>query len=210
VAVGQTEPLLDAHFVILGAVIGVIGQSVYVRDTLRGVTQPNRVTFLLWAVAPLLAFAVELQSGVGLLSLTTLVVGLGPLAIFVASFVNRSAVWRIGRLDYACGLLSVVGTVTWLVSRHGSVALVALVAADALAAVPTVIKSWKDPTSESAILYVGGFLNAGVALLTIRTLRAATVAFPLYILVIGGLQVALVGGRLGPRLRHQELSGHAP
>jgi len=56
--------VLDVHFVILGAAIGSAGAALYLRDTLRGVTQPNRVTWLLWAAAPLLAFAVEVQAGV--------------------------------------------------------------------------------------------------------------------------------------------------
>ena len=47
--------MLDVHFVYLGAAIGAIGQVGYVVDTIRGRTQPNRVTWLLWALAPLLA-----------------------------------------------------------------------------------------------------------------------------------------------------------
>ena len=193
--------MLDVHFVFLGAAIGCLGQAAYVRDTLRGVTQPNRVTFLLWAIAPLLAFAVELNQGVGLRSLMTLVIGVGPLAILAASFVNRSSVWRIGRLDYVCGLVSLLGTAGWLISRHGTVALVAAIAADGLAAVPTVVKSWKDPGSETAVLYVAGLANASITLLTIQDWTLAAVAFPAYILVVGSIQVVLVAGRVGVRAR---------
>ena len=195
--------MIDVHFVILGAVIGAVGQAGYVRDTIRGVTQPNRVTFLLWAAAPLLAFAVEIHAGIGLQALMTFMVGIGPLAIFLASFVNRSsaAVWRIGPLDYVCGALSVLGTVAWLVTRHGTVALAASLLADALAGLPTVLKSWRQPETESAILYVGSTINAGITLLTINRVTSAALAFPLYIFVLGLFEVLLVGGRLGPRLR---------
>jgi hypothetical protein len=192
--------VIDVHFVILGAVIGSLGQAVYVRDTIRGVTRPNRVTFLLWAIAPLLAFAVELDEGVGLRALMTFVIGFGPLVIFAASFVNRSSVWRIGRLDYICGFVSLLGTVGWLVSRHGTVALVAAVAADGLAAVPTIVKSWKDPDSETATLYFTGVANAGITLLTVHQLTLAVVAFPAYVLIVGTLQIALVAGRVGLRV----------
>ena len=58
--------MLNVHFVFLGAAIGTVGQALYVVDTIRGRTQPNRVTWLLWAVNPLLAFAVEIDDGVGL------------------------------------------------------------------------------------------------------------------------------------------------
>jgi hypothetical protein len=193
--------VIDVHFIFLGAAIGAVGQSIYIRDTVRGVTQPNRVSFLLWAAAPLLAFAVEINQGVGLTSLMTFMVGAGPLAIFAASFVNRNAVWRIGRLEYVCAAVSVLGTLGWLVSRHGVVAIVASIAADLLAGIPTISKSWAHPETETAWLYVGGFLFAVITLLTVQKATLAAVAFPAYIAAMGMLQITLVAGRVGVRHR---------
>jgi hypothetical protein len=193
--------VLDVHFVYLGAAIGITGSAMYAVDTVRGRVQPNRVTWLLWAVAPLLAFAVEVDSGVGLRSLMTFVVGFGPLVVFAASFVNRSSVWKLGSLDYACGLLSACGTIGWLVTRQGMVALIAAIAADALAAVPTVVKSWRVPGSESPSVYIGAFANAAITLLTVDRVSTAVVAFPVYIVAIAFVEVILVAGRAGPRLR---------
>ncbi len=193
--------MINVHFVYLGAALGAAGSLVYVRDTLRGTTQPNRVTWLLWAFAPLLAFAVELHSGVGLRALTTFVIGFMPLLVFIASFHNSAAVWKIGRLDYACGAMSLAGTAAWLSTRNGVVAIVAAIAADFLAGVPTMVKSWSTPESETVTTYVGAVLNAGILLLTIQHWTTAEVAFPLFILTIASVQVVLVGCRLGPRLR---------
>jgi hypothetical protein len=195
--------VLNVHFVIAGAVVGLAGSIAYAVDTVHGRTQPNRVTWLLWGAVPLLAFAVELRSGVGLRSIMALSVGLGPLAVFAASFVNRSAVWRISRLDYLCGALSITGTAVWLVTREGLAALCAAIAADALAGVPTLVKSWRAPESESSLAYWGALVNAAVTLLTVHTVTADEVAFPLYIVVIAGVELVLVAGRLGPRVRAQ-------
>jgi hypothetical protein len=193
--------VLNVNFVFLGAAIGTVGQALYVVDTIRGRNQPNRVTWLLWAIAPLLAFAVEINDGVGKRALLTFTVGFGPLVVFAASFVNRNSVWKLGPLDYTCGALSVGGTIGWIVTRQGLVALAAAVAADALAAVPTLIKSWRHPDSESASVYIGSFLNAVITLLTVRHISAPVVTFPLYIAVIALVETALVAGRLGPRAR---------
>jgi hypothetical protein len=193
--------VLDVNFVFLGAALAGVGQALYVADTIRGRTQPNRVTWLLWAVAPLLAFAVEINDGVGLRSLATFMFGFGPLVVFGASYVNRQAVWKLGRLDYACGVLSIGGTIGWLVTRQGLVALAAAVAADALAGVPTLVKSWRHPESESANVYLGAFASAVITLLTVKHISAPVVAFPLYIAVLAFVETALVAGRLGPRWR---------
>ena len=125
--------MINENWIYLGTAIGAAGALVYLRDTLRGTTQPNRVTWLLWAVAPLLAAAVELNEGVGLQALPTFMVGFMPLLIFIASFHNSAAVWKVRRMDYACGAVSVVGTVVWLVTRNGVLAISAAIAADFLA-----------------------------------------------------------------------------
>jgi hypothetical protein len=197
--------VIDVHFVILGAVFSAVGSTSYIVQTVRGRTQPNRVTWFMWAAAPLLAFTVEIQYGVGLRSLMTFMVGISPLAVFVASFVNRSSQWRIGPFDYACGALSAGGTIGWLVTRTGLVALGASIAADLVAGVPTLVKAWRHPETETSGVYIGATANAGITLLTVRHLTTAVVAFPFYILSIGIVLVALVAGRIGPRLR-----GEAP
>src|SRR6185437_3311743 len=63
--------VISVNWVYVGSAIGAFGTAVYLRDTLRGTTKPNRVTWLLWAVAPLLATVVELDEGVGLRTLPT-------------------------------------------------------------------------------------------------------------------------------------------
>lgn len=94
--------MLNENFVILGAVILAIGSLSYLIDTLKGKVKPNRVTFFLWALAPLIAFAAEIKQGVGIQSLMTFMVGFSPLLIFLASFVNKKAEWKLGSFDFIC------------------------------------------------------------------------------------------------------------
>ncbi|HMK99692.1 MAG TPA: hypothetical protein VK428_05855 [Acidimicrobiales bacterium] len=193
--------MIDVHFVILGAAIGAVGTWWYLRDTLRGVTRPNRVTWALWTALPLLAFAVEVQAGVGLRALMTFVSGFGPLLVFVASFRNPHATWRIERIDWACGALSLAGLVVWLSAHQATVGLVAFIVADALAALPTLRKSWLAPETETAAAYATAALNGAITMLTVSRWTTAVVSFPLYIVVIASLEALLVGARLGPRRR---------
>ena len=82
--------MINVNWIFLGTAIGALGTAVYLRDTLRGTTKPNRVTWLLWAFAPLLAAAVELDDGVGLRALPTFMIGFMPLLVFVGSFHNSA------------------------------------------------------------------------------------------------------------------------
>jgi hypothetical protein len=71
--------VIDARFAILAAVITVAGNAAYALDTVRGNTQPNRVSWLMWMVAPLIGFAAQVSQHVGLQSLLTFAIGFGPL-----------------------------------------------------------------------------------------------------------------------------------
>jgi hypothetical protein len=193
--------MINVHFVYLGAALGAAGSLVYVWDTLRGTTQPNRVTWLLWAFAPLLAFAVELHSGIGLRALTTFIIGFMPLLVFIASFHNSAAVWKIRRIDYVCGVMSLAGTAAWLATQNAVVAIVAAIAADFLAGIPTLMKSWSNPESETVTSYVGAVLNSGILLLTVHHWTTDVAAFPLFIFCTASVQTVLVGFKPGPRLR---------
>jgi len=193
--------VINVHWIYLGTAVGALGTSVYLRDTLRGTTKPNRVTWLLWAVAPLLAATVELDQGVGLRALPTFMVGFMPLLVFAASFHNPDSVWRIRRIDYACGALSVGGTLIWLVTRNGVLAISAAIVADFLAGVPTLMKSWTHPETETVYSYIGAVISMSIVLLTIQHWTFDVAAFPIFIVCMASVEVFLVGFEPGPRLR---------
>jgi hypothetical protein len=193
--------VINENWIYLGTAIGAAGAAVYLRDTLRGTTQPNRVTWLLWAVAPLLAAAVEFNEGVGLRALPTFMVGFMPLLIFIGSFHNSASVWKVRRMDYACGVVSVVGTVVWLVTRNGILAISAAIAADFLAGIPTLMKSWTHPGSETVHSYIGAVISMVILLLTVDHWTFDVVAFPLFVACVASVESVLIGFELGPRFQ---------
>ncbi len=134
--------MLDERFVLLGALIGSLGSISYLVATIQGRARPNRVTFFFWALAPLIAFVAELAEGVRIQSVMTLMVGLSPLAIFIASFVNRQSEWRLTRFDVGCGVLALAGIALWSLTREGTLAILFSIAADGFAAIPTILKSY--------------------------------------------------------------------
>ena len=195
--------MIDPRFVFLAAFLSLIGAYGYLRDTLRGETSPNRVTWGLWGLEGVLAFVVEIQQHVGLAAVMTLMLGFVPCVVIVASFKNPHSVWKIGSFDLFCGAISVAGLVVWAVINQPTIALLSFVAADQVAALPTVRKSWIAPASESPRVFFMGFLNCGITLLTLRHFTTAGVLFPGCVLVmdlvIGLVIVTRIGERLAPR-----------
>ena len=173
--------MLDPHFVIFGAAISLIGIGVYAIDTLRGRVKPNRVSWTLWALAPLIAFAAERAGGVGWQSLTTLAPGVGPLLVLIASAFNRQSYWQVTRFDLTCGGLSVLALALWAATSSGNLAILLSILADGLASVPTLIKSCREPATESHWPYLATAVNGAMALLTITRWQFTEYAFPAYL-----------------------------
>jgi hypothetical protein len=193
--------VLDPRFVFVAIALAGVGSFRYVRDTWRGVTAPHRVTWTLWAAEGILAFLVELQAHVGLAAAMTLMLGLAPFAVLIASFRNPQAVWKIDRVDVACGLVAVAGLVFWLLEKEATVALVAFTAADYVAALPTYRKAWASPESETASMFVLGAVNCAITLMTLRHFTTSGALFPGAITFTDTILSVMILGRLGPKWR---------
>ncbi len=189
--------MLPESFVYLGLLIGSIGAISYLIDTVKGTVKPNRVSFLLWSLAPLIAFFAQLKEGVGTQSLLTFSVGFIPLLIFIATFLNKKSEWKLTKFDLTCGGLSILGFILWQITRVGDLAIALSIAADALAGVPTVIKAYKYPETESGWPWISAAINGLCTLLTVTTWKFAFVAFPLYILLFDLLIYIFVQFKLG-------------
>jgi hypothetical protein len=191
--------MLPGYFVIIGTLIGAAGAVVYLINTVKGKVKPNRVTFLLWSIVPFIAFFAQINQGVGLEALMTFSTGFLPLTVFLASFVNKQAVWKLTRFDLLCGILSLVGLVLWMITKVGNVAIFFSIVADALAAVPTVVKAYKYPDTEIAWPWIATVFGVILTLLTISSFTFANCGFILYILVVNTLIFVLVQFRPGVR-----------
>ena len=191
--------MISPNFIIVGFILQLIGGWTYGIDTFRGKIQPNRVSWFLWALAPLIAFTAEVKQGVGLQSLTTLSAGLIPVFVFSASFYNKKAVWRLNWFDFICGGLSLIGLLLWIVTRVGNIAIICSIIADALAGVPTMVKSFRAPQSENYGVYLTGLISSVLTLFTITVWNFAAWGFPVYLIIVNLLLFSLIQFRLGKR-----------
>lgn len=184
--------MLDPRFVYLAAVVDLIGGGFYAFATLKGHTKPNRVTWFLWAVIPLITLSAQLSEGVGLTVIFTLAISVGPLLVFISSFVNRQAYWKINKFDWACGGLAILALILWALTRNALAAIILSVGADFIAGLPTLIKSYRYPETESASAYLAGIFSGGLTLLTIKIWNPATYLLPFYLFVWCALTYALI------------------
>jgi hypothetical protein len=198
--------MISGGFGWLAVALPLAGFASYFRDTVRGRTQPNRVSWALWAAVPGIAFAAELAQQVSLrTALVTLALAAGPAAVLAASLVSPEASWQTRPLDWACAGLGagalaalIAGTVT---GRHdtAATAIALSIAADACAAVPTIAKACSHPESETVGTYAASGAGSVIALLTLHRWGFASYGFPLYVAAVCAVIIVLVTRRIAAR-----------
>jgi len=189
--------MLDENIVLVGVILSLYGGLNYLISTLKGKTKPNRVTWFFWALAPLIAFAAEIQKGVGLQVWMTFSVGFNPLLILIASFFNKKSYWKLHKYDYFYGGLALLGIIIWQITGEGNLAILFAILTDGFAAIPTVIKSYLKPETESSTIYLLGMINAVITMLTIKAWDFAHWGFPVYIIGINIILYSLIKFKLG-------------
>ncbi len=183
--------------VFAAAFTSLVAAALYIRSMFRGKAKPNRVTWLMWSIAPFIATAAAASSGVTWAAVPVFMTGFAPFLIFTASFFTKKAYWKLAAFDYICGALSAVALVLWFLTMEPDLAIILAVASDALAAVPTLTKAWRSPETESVWPFITGIFNASVSLVVAVVWTFAEVAFPIYLVAVNVLLIfAMFRGKL--------------
>jgi hypothetical protein len=183
------------YIVVLAAFASLLAALIYIRSMFTSATNPNRVTWLMWSIAPLIAAAAAISNGVGWAVLPVFMSGFSPLLIFTASFLTKKAYWKLSSFDYLCGALSATALVLWFITADPNVAIVFAMVSDGFAAIPTIKKAWNHPETESAWPFIVGVFSPATSFVAAVTWTFSELAFPTYLIIINILLVLSVFNR---------------
>ena len=185
--------------VVLSAIILVAGFYAYIRDTLRGKTTPNRVSWAMWALAPLVSASAAVAAGADPWALVRVfLAGCLPLAVFLASFANPQGYWRLTPFDLACGAFSLAALMVWGAVDSPIISILLAMTGDGCASIPTIRKAWMFPETETGSTYIASVFSVLLAFPSIPKWNIENSAFQIYLLVVGLLIIgAIYRKRLG-------------
>ena len=185
--------------VIISTLLLLWGGYAYFRDTLAGRTKPNRVSWFLWALAPLVSFSAAFSVDADIwASVRVLVGGVVPGVIFLGSFFNRKSYWKLTWFDWFCGGLSLTALLFWQLASSPLIAVLLATAANTFASIPTFIKAWNFPETETRLTFITSFLSAVLIIPAIPVWNVANSAFQIgLMLTTGALLVAVYRKDLG-------------
>ena len=193
---------LDWHLVVgtIGGVLAMVAVIPYIKDILHGTTRPNIVSFSLWAV--LLAISIVAQMSAGASWSVVLLIGdlIGTSSIVVLCLIGYGY-GKYGWLELVCTILAIIAIVSWQLTHEPVLALVFAVVADLMAAVPTIVKAYRDPWSEAPTQWLLIALASALAIASTTIFDPANLIFPVYLLLVNGTTGTLAF--FGRRLMHK-------
>ena len=170
--------------VLVSACISFLGAYAYIRDTIAGRTKPNRVSWGMWALAPLIGTAAALSAGADPWATVRLfLAGFLPLLVFIASFANSKSEWTLTRFDLLCGAFSLAALLVWLGIDSPRIAILCAAIGDGFAVIPTLVKAWHHPETETGSAYIAALVSVLLVLPSIPEWTIENAAFQIYLLV---------------------------
>ncbi len=191
--------LFDWHLV-LGTVAGLIAMFAvvpYIKDILHGTTRPNIFSFALWEMLLLISALAQFSSGSSY-SIVFIIGDLIGTGLVVLLCLFGYGYGKYGKLEWACTALAVAAIVSWQITALPVLAIVFAVVADALAAIPTVVKTFKDPWSEAPAQWLLIAFASVLAISSTTIFDLPNTIFPAYLFLVNGLigTAAFFGRRL--------------
>lgn len=184
--------MLPQQIIYLSVITSSLGIYSYLRDVVKGQTKPNLASWFIWFLAPMVAAIVGWKNGAGLSILPVFLAGFIPFLVIVFSVFNKDSYWKLHKLDYVCLFLSFCALGFWFYFKEGTLATIFAILADGIAYVPTYIKSWKSPRSETVWPYAAGIFGNLLGLGTLTVFNFNTVAFAIYLITANILEISIL------------------
>lgn len=182
---------LDWH-TVLGTIASIIlfaSIVPYIRSITHSTTRPSAVSWFGWATLYAIATAAQASKGIDWSLAVPLISTISTTIIAFTALSMGRAVWT--RADGICIALGALAIILWAITKEPLTALVLSVLADLFVTAPTVIKTYQDPTSEPAPLWVLYTIAVTLAVIATQQLTIYNLLFPVYTVIGSAIITAL-------------------
>src|SRR3990167_2698669 len=183
---------------ILAGILALVGYIPYIYTTIRGKTRPNKATWIIWTViGGLIAFSYLFEGDKNTIWLP-LGYFIGPLVVAILSFRYGYSEWS--KLDIACLVVGAISIIPWIISDNAIFTLLINVFIDATGAIPTVVKTYREPETEDFSAWTIFFVANTLELLAIEQWNLAAI-YPIYLFILAAsIVLFIVKGKLKKQL----------
>ena len=190
-----------AVFGLLAGALGAASTLPYLRDTLRRATVPHRGSWLIWGVIEVVALESQRADGARWSLVPLASQALGTCLVFALAV--RFGSGGVSRTDLALIGLAGVGVAGWLAADEPVIATSCVIAADFVAALMMLPKTWRQPGSETLATYVFASLGGAATVGAVGVLSVPLLIYPVYFILVNAGLAGVIVYRTGYLQRHR-------
>lgn len=176
-------------FLYVSIFLGFITPIIGVRSILKGEYKPQRITRLLLFIVTAIFVATLFSQGDRIGLFLAIPSFIGSTAIFILSI--KYGVGGRSKMDIITLFGALVSLIVWKVTDNPTLGLYASILTDFIGFSPTLVKSFKEPFTESYLFYGCDVFASFFNLIALRSYLLMDLAFPMYIFLIN-LSVTLL------------------
>ncbi|MEK7081286.1 MAG: hypothetical protein AAB902_02775 [Patescibacteria group bacterium] len=176
--------MIPENIIYIAVSLNLFGHLLYIRSIIKGHAKPNLVSWFFWTLAPFIGVFFQIKAGARLSVLPIFIAGFGSLIIMIAAVLTKNGFWKITTFDIYCGLFSALALIFYIFTHNLGTSILFAILSDALASVPTIIKSWNFPETENWAPYLFPIFSNIAGLLIIKNWSFSTYSFGIYFLIL--------------------------
>lgn len=174
---------------IIAGILSLVGYVPYIISMLRGITKPNRATWVVWTIiGGLLAFS-YIASGNRDSIWLPLGYFIGPFIIMILSIKYGYATWT--RVDSYCLVAALFSVIPWFLTHNAILTLLINIFIDAAGAIPTLIKTYYEPETEDFVAWFIFLIANTMQLFAIESWDLSA-SYPVYLFFLASTMVFFI------------------
>lgn len=180
-------------FAILAGMLAVVGNVPYLRDMFKGIVKPHPYTWFVWSIVSGVTLFGQVVKGAGWGALPFALSEIFTLMIFFFSL--KYGFKNIPKEDKIFLILAILGIIPWFVTHDPTISVVVMVTIDVIAFIPTLRKTWREPTTEKPVLYGSNVARHSLAILALSSYNIATTLHSIAMIVTNTLMTIFISKR---------------
>lgn len=179
-------------FGLLASAFVLVGSIPYLVDIHHKTAKPHILSWLGWSLITALGAFAMLAEGSTWSSAIIWANTVMCMVIALYAIFKKSGVWSTTVYDYVLFGLGILGLVLWQTLNMPVLALVCAILADLFFGLPTIIKTFKDPSSETRLVWMFATLSGLSGLFAIGVFAFYDAAYPIYLFLYDTTLLLLV------------------
>lgn len=184
--------MLPSNIIYITVFVSLVAFFFYFKNIIYGQTKPNLVSWFIWMLAPFIGVFFQLKAGAGLAALPVFLAGAGSLFVIIFSLLKKNGYWKLTKQDIICGILSLTALIFYIYTHNLSISILFAILSDGLAFIPTFIKSWKFPETETNSVYFADIFNNVLGLLIIKNWSFTIYSFLVYLALFNAIEIIIL------------------